>query len=186
MQPSFSLNAEAIIYCLSLFSFGFEGNCGTSDLGKRRSPMKPSEGESVSRPRGFPRCSFLFFYNQNTQGLSNSVKSVRVVLIMNFSFSLFVKMKVKCFWNVIIFCIYCISAGLSSSWCRTSALAACPVPPQGQLPCTQIYNITEVIKDLGTTQGRKVRHFKEIVGGISASNEQLVSFDLPLIQRINL
>lgn len=63
-------------------------------------------------------------------------------------------MKVKCFWNVIIFCIYCMSAGLSSSWHRTSALAACPVPPQGLLPCTQIYNIRKMIKDLGTTQGK--------------------------------
>lgn len=56
---------------------------------------------------------------------------------------------------------------------------------QGPLPCTQIYNITEVIEDLGTTQGRKVAHFRETVGGISASNEQQASFDLPLIQCIN-
>lgn len=95
-------------------------------------------------------------------------------------------MKVKCFGNVIIFCIYCVSAGLSLSWHRTSALAACPVPPQQQLPCTQIYNITEVIKDPGMTQGRRVLHFRDTVEEISASNEQLASFDLPLIQSINL
>lgn len=44
--------------------FGLERNCERSASWKRCPPVQSSKGKTVSRPRGFPCCSLLFFYNQ--------------------------------------------------------------------------------------------------------------------------
>lgn len=121
-----------------------EGNCERSALWRRSPPVKLSEGKTGSRPRGFPCCSFT----------TKILKHEEVLWKRHYLLHL----------------LHISRTRLSSLQWGTSVLASCSVPPQEQLPCTQVRD-GDCRKDIGMTQGKSVPHLRDTTEGISASNE---------------